>query len=68
MGIEKIESGFPPLLTAKHVAMICSVHIKTAYEIMKQPNRPVWRNGSKVRMHRDAFLAQLAEESKARGA
>lgn len=54
---------YPPLLTAKHIAHICSCHITTAYEIMRQPHRPVWRQGKMVRIYRDAFLAQLAEES-----
>lgn len=53
---------YPPLLTAKHIAEICSCHITTAYEIMKQPQRPVWRNGKMVRMLRDEFLEQLKLE------
>ena len=58
------DSDYPPLLSASHVAEICSCHRSTAYEIMQEPHRPVWRNGSKVRLHRDLFFAQLAEESK----
>lgn len=54
---------YPPLLTAKHIAEICSCHITTAYNIMIQPNRPIWRNGKMVRMHRDLFFEQLAIES-----
>jgi hypothetical protein len=54
---------YPPLLSAKHIAHICSCHITTAYKIMEQKHRPVWRNGKMVRLHRDVFLAQLAEES-----
>lgn len=50
-------------LTAKHVAHICSCHITTAYAIMRQPHRPTWRNGNMVRLHRDIFFKQLAEES-----
>jgi hypothetical protein len=29
---------------------------------MKQPHRPVWRNGKMVRMLRDEFLEQLRLE------
>lgn len=58
------DNEYPPLLSASHVAEICSCHRSTAYEIMQEPHRPVWRNGNKVRMHRDLFFAQLAEESK----
>jgi len=54
---------YPPLLTAKHIAEICSCHITTAYEIMSQTHRPVWRHGKMVRLHRDAFFAQLEKES-----
>lgn len=54
---------YPILLSAAHVAEICSCHRSTAYEIMKEPHRPVWRHGSKVRLHRDLFFAQLEEES-----
>lgn len=53
---------YPPLLTAKHLSEILSCHITTAYEVMQQPHRPVWRNGRQVRMHRDLFLKQLEEE------
>ncbi|RCW44264.1 hypothetical protein DFP97_112128 [Paenibacillus prosopidis] len=56
---------YPLLLSASHVAEICSCHRSTAYEIMKEPHRPVWRHGSKVRLHRDLFFAQLEEESQA---
>ncbi|UVI31177.1 helix-turn-helix domain-containing protein [Paenibacillus spongiae] len=61
------DEQYPPLLTAKHVAQICSCHINTAYEIMKQPHRPVWKQGKMVRLLRDDFLEQLKQESK-RGA
>lgn len=59
---------YPPLLSAKHVAKICSCHITTAYEIMRQTHRPQWHKGRMIRLHRDAFLAQLAEESAPKGA
>lgn len=54
---------YPILLSATHVAEICSCHRATAYAIMKDPHRPIWRNGSMVRLHRDLFFAQLEEES-----
>lgn len=57
---------YPPLLTATHISEILSCHRTTAYEIMREPHRPVWRNGKKVRLHRDLFLKQLEEESKPR--
>jgi len=58
------EKQYPPLLTAKHVSEICSCHINTAYGIMRQSHRPVWKNGKMIRLHRDSFLQQLEQESK----
>lgn len=54
---------YPPLLTAEHIAHILSCHEKYAYKFFEQPHRPVWRHGKMVRMHRDEFLRQLAEEA-----
>lgn len=59
---------YPPMLSASHVAEICGCNRSAAYEIMKQPHRPRWQNGSKVRLHRDLFLQQLEEEARAKGA
>lgn len=60
---------YPMLLTASHVAEICGCSRSTAYEIMREPHRPRWQNGDKVRLHRDAFFAQLLDESRrAKGA
>jgi len=55
---------YPPLLTAEHVAHILSCHVRTAYEVMRQPHRPRWQMGKMVRLVRDEFLQQLADESK----
>lgn len=54
---------YPPLLTASDVAEILSCHKTTAYEIMKDPHRPVWKHGKTVRLHRDLFFKQLEEEA-----
>lgn len=57
---------YPPLLSAKHIMEICSVSRPTAYEIMKQPHRPRWKEGEGLglkRLHRDLFLQQLELES-----
>lgn len=54
---------YPPLLSAKHIMNILSCSRPTAYEIMKQPHRPVWKHGKTVRLHRDLFLTQLEQES-----
>lgn len=59
---------YPPLLAARHIAEICSCCETTAYEIMQQPHRPVWKKGKMTRLHRDLFLKQLEEESKPRTA
>ena len=59
-----MDQQYPPLLTAEHVAHILSCHERTAYEIMQQPHRPLWKLGKMVRLHRDLFLEQLAEETK----
>ncbi|ANY67280.1 hypothetical protein BBD42_12960 [Paenibacillus sp. BIHB 4019] len=55
--------NYPHLLAASHVSEICSCHLTTAYEIMKEPHRPRWQNGRKVRLHRDVFFEQIKEES-----
>lgn len=59
---------YPPLLTAIHVAEICSCSRASAYEIMRQPHRPRWQDGDKVRLHRDRFFEQLEEEARQIGA
>lgn len=53
---------YPPLLSATHIAEICSCSRTTAYEIMRQKHRPTWKYGKVTRLHRDLFFAQLAEE------
>jgi hypothetical protein len=55
---------YPILLGATHIAEICNCSRSTAYEIMRQPGRPRWKNGKKVRLHRDLFFAQLEQEAR----
>lgn len=56
----------PPLLSVKHVMFICSCSKPKAYEIMRQGHRIVWQKdkGDMLRLLRDPFLEQLANESK----
>lgn len=55
---------YPILLGAVHIAEICGCSRSSAYEIMREPGRPRWVNGKKVRLHRDLFFAQLEQESR----
>ena len=54
----------PPMLNYQHVMFICSCSEPTAYEIMKEGHRPIWRRGKMIRLHRDPFLEQLKNECK----
>lgn len=54
----------PPLLKVSHIQKILSCGKSKAYEIMHEPHRPRWNHPTLVRIHRDAFLQQLEEESK----
>lgn len=59
-----VKKEYPPLLSVSHVMDICECSRSSAYAIMREPHRPRWQNGDKVRLHRDAFFQQLHEESR----
>lgn len=56
----------PPLLSAKHVMFIMSCSRDKAYQIMKQPHRPIFQGdkGEMLRLDRDIFLEQIKSECK----
>jgi hypothetical protein len=64
VGDDTSKKEYPMLLTATHVAEICGCSRSAAYTIMREPHRLRWENGEKVRLYRDAFFAQLLEESR----
>lgn len=63
---DPIKKEYPILLTATHVAEICGCSRSSAYVIMRQPHRPRWDHGDKVRVYRDEFIAQIMEEARGR--